>query len=524
MGKWWQSAVFYQIYPRSFKDSDGDGVGDLRGIIEKLDYFNWLGVDALWLSPIFTSPMVDFGYDVSDYRDIDPLFGRLADFDELLKAAHGRGLKVILDLVPNHTSNMHPWFLESRSSRDNPKRDWYIWRDAKPDGSEPNNWLAYFGGAAWTWDELTGQYYMHNFAPEQPELNYFNPEVKAAMFDEIRFWLERGLDGFRIDTIDRLIKDPEFRNNPPSTSWKPGDNPSWKLARVYSEKGEGIHDLIAEMGDVFREFGDAVSVGEIDYSTDPHYIAAYVGTKERPEIDLPFNFAPIMLPWNAQVFRKFVDEYDGLLPGSGTNYVLGNHDQMRLASRFGEGFRTAAMLLLTLRGAAFIYQGEELGMTDGEVMPEQYRDPQGINLGLSRDPCRTPFHWTGDHNAGFTDGTPWLPIALNHATVNVEAERDDPFSTLTLYRRLLALRRAAPALNEGSYRSFDAGEDVFAYIRQGDDSAFAVLLNFSADAKQITLPANIKGNIRLTTLLDREGESVQNQVALRPYEGMIIGL
>ncbi len=524
MSQWWQSAVFYQIYPRSFKDSNGDGIGDLRGIIEKLDYFVWLGVNALWLSPIFKSPMVDFGYDVSDYTEVDPLFGTLADFDELLAGAHDRGLKVILDLVPNHTSNQHAWFLESRSSRENPKRDWYLWRDAKPDSSPPNNWLAYFGGAAWTWDEATGQYYMHNFAPEQPELNYRNSEVKAAVFDEIRFWLRRGLDGFRIDTVDRLMKDPEFRNNPPSSSWKPGDNPSHRLARVYSEKAEGIHGLVAEMGDVFREFADRVSVGEIDYSTDPRYIASYAGSAERPEVDLPFNFAPLMLPWDAGVIRKFVDEYDALLPDGGTNYVLGNHDQMRLASRFGEGFRVAAMMLLTLRGAAFIYQGEELGMTDGEVMPEQYRDPQGINLGLSRDPCRTPFHWTGDEKAGFTTGTPWLPVARNVTVVNVETEKDDPSSALTLYRRLLALRSAMPALTVGRYASFDVGDGIFAYTRRAENSAFAILLNFTAEMISISLPQEIVGEIRLTTLLDREGEAVRGNLILRSYEGVIIAL
>ncbi len=402
--------------------------------------------------------------------------------------------------------------------------DWYIWRDAKPDGSEPNNWLAYFGGAAWTWDEPTGQYYMHNFAPEQPELNYRNPQVKEAVFNEIRLWLQRGLDGFRIDTLDRLMKDPDFRNNPPSTSWKPGDNPSHKLARIYSEKSEGIHELVAEMGNVFREFGDRVSVGEIDYSIDPHFIASYAGSKAQPEVDLPFNFATMMLPWDAGVIRKFVDEYDSLFPDGGTNYVLGNHDQMRLASRFGKGFRVAAMMLLTLRGAAFIYQGEELGMTDGEVAPEQYRDPQGINLGLSRDPCRTPFHWTGDADAGFTEGTPWLPVASNVAILNVESEKDDPLSTLSLYRRLLALRKASSALNGGGYRSFDAGDGVFAYIRQAGDIAVAVFLNFTEDEKQIALPSEVNGNIRLTTLLDREGEDVQNNLALRPYEGVVIAL
>lgn len=523
MTTWWKRGIVYQIYPRSFMDSNGDGIGDLRGIADRLDYLQWLGVDAIWLSPIFPSPMADFGYDVSDYVAIYPPFGTLDDFDHLLEQAHQRDLKLILDLVPNHTSNHHAWFLESRSSRDNPKRDWYVWRDAKPDGSPPNNWLSYFGGPSWTWDEKTGQYYLHSFLAEQPDLNYQNPEVKQAMFDSIRFWLKRGVDGFRVDVIDRMIKDELLRDNPLNPEWVEGrDNPTGKYLRVYSENRPGVHDLIREFRKVFDDFKDRVMIGEIAYSTDPSLITGFYGTEQAPEIHLPFNFALLMLPWQAEAVRAFVDQYEALLPEDGwANYVLGNHDQTRIGTRIGlDQARVAAMMILTLRGTPFIYYGEELGMTDVDIPPHLYQDPQGINIGISRDHERTPMQWENTPNAGFTTGEPWLPVSPNYPVLNVARERGNPRSMLMLYHALINLRRFTPALRDGSYRSLASPEGTFVYIREADGKQFLVALNFTANPQSIALPG--RGRVVLSTYMDRAdaGEALH----LREHEGVVVEL
>lgn len=521
---WWKNGIVYQIYPRSFMDSNGDGVGDLRGIANKIDYLAWLGVDALWLSPIFPSPMRDFGYDVSNYTDIDPLFGTLDDFDYLLEEAHGRGMKIILDLVPNHTSSDHPWFKESRSSRDNPKRDWYIWRDPKPDGSPPNNWLAYFGGPAWTKDEATGQYYLHNFLPEQPDLNYRNPEVIHAMQEQIRFWLERGVDGFRIDVVDRMIKDDQFRDNPPNPDYVPGkDNPMWSQKREFSENRPEVHPLIAEFRKTFDAYHDRVSIGEIAYSTDPNTITSFYGTPEAPELHLPFNFAYLLLPWDAARLRDFNDRYDAALRAVGGwgNNVTGNHDQPRVATRIGAGqARVAAMLILTLRGTPFIYQGEELGLPDVEIPPEKYQDPQGINTGVSRDGCRSPMPWNAAAHAGFSTVEPWLPLTPDYAALSIEAQKADRTSMLNLYRALIDLRRSHSALQSGDYRSYDAPEGVLLYERSDASGSFLIALNLTAEPRSVTLPRG--GTIQLTTRLDRSGESVSGTLELQPDEGVIV--
>lgn len=535
MSTWWKRGIVYQIYPRSFQDSNGDGVGDLRGIAARLDYLRDLGVDALWLSPIFPSPMKDFGYDVADYVEIEPLFGTLADFDHLLAEAHARDLRVVLDLVPNHTSDQHVWFREARSSRTNPKRDWYIWRDARPDGSPPNNWLAYFGGPAWTWDETTGQYYLHSFLPEQPDLNYHNPDVKAAIFDSIRFWLRRGVDGFRIDVIDRMIKDSQLRDNPPNPDYVEGrDNPMWSQLRVYSENQPEVHALIAEFHRVFDEFADRVSIGEIAYSTDPGVITGFYGPTDQREIDLPFNFALLLLPWEAEAVRRFADGYDAAIPPDcWGNYVMGNHDQARLASRIGpDAAAAAAVMLLTLRGTPFIYQGEELGLPNLPLTPDQYRDPQGINTGVSRDFCRGPIPWTGEGPyAGFSSVEPWLPVAPDYAQVNAQAQAADPDSMLSLYKRLIALRRARPALREaGRYRSVDAAPGVFAYWREAaDGDSLCVLINFTGETQTIAAGAlGLKEGARivLSSVRALEGQAAlgsDGAVTLHPHEGRIIG-
>jgi alpha-glucosidase len=515
--------VIYQVYPRSFQDSDGDGVGDLPGIASRLDYLTWLGVDAVWLSPIFPSPMADFGYDVSDYCGIHPMFGTLDDFDRLVREAHNRGLKVLLDLVPNHTSSQHPWFLESRASRDNPKRDWYLWRDAAPGGGLPNNWLAFFGGPAWTWDEATGQFYCHSFLPEQPDLNWRNPEVQRAMLDSMRFWLDRGVDGFRVDVIWLMIKDAEFRDNPPNPEYREGQPPIMSLLQERTADQPEVFDIIRMMRGVLDEYDERMMIGEIYLPTQR--LMAYYGPAG-DLVHLPFNFQLILLPWRAEAIKPAVDTYEAALPTFGwPNWVLGNHDQPRIASRAGQAQApVAAMLLLTLRGTPTVYYGDELGMPNVDIPPALYQDPQGINIGISRDPSRTPMQWDASASAGFTSGAPWLPLAPDYAERNVAAQRDDPRSILTLHRRLLELRRAEPALSVGGYVPLPAAGDVLAYVRESGGRRFLVALNFGDHPQRLPLEAGLAGSVALSTRLDREGEPVADALDLRPDEGLVVAL
>jgi alpha-glucosidase len=522
---WWQRGVIYQIYPRSFKDSNGDGIGDLSGITSKLDYLQWLGVDALWLSPFYPSPMADFGYDVADYRDVDPLFGDLAMFDELVAQAHRRGLKIIVDLVPNHTSDQHPWFVESRASRDNPKRDWYIWADPKADGGPPNNWLSAFGGSAWEWDEATGQYYLHSFLKEQPDLNWRNPAVKAAMFDVARFWLDRGVDGFRIDVIHFLIKDSQLRDNPPARIADIFHGREYDtFEHIYDKNRPEVHGIIRDFRHLLDEYEERMAVGEV-YLEDIQDWASYYG-KQLDELHLPFNFRLIRTPWNAAAVRRSVDELEAVLPpGAWPNYVLGNHDQHRLVSRIGAvQARVAAMLLLTLRGTPTLYYGDEIGMTDVEIPSEREQDPWGKQvpgLGLGRDPERTPMQWDAGPNAGFSTVEPWLPVAPNYQQINVEHQLVDPTSILSLYRRLLAYRKATPALQWGNYQAVDGVPEVcYVFVRQADDQHVLVVLNFSDQEQRVALPQWGRGKIVLSTHLDRQETVNLSRLVLRGNEGV----
>lgn len=537
---WWQRGVIYQVYPRSFADSNGDGIGDLGGVLARLDYLQWLGIDAIWISPIFPSPMKDFGYDVADYVGIHPDFGTLDDMDAVLDAAHARGIKVILDLVANHTSDQHPWFIEARSSKDNPKRDWYIWRDPAPDGGPPNNWLAYFGGPAWTLDESSGQYYMHNFLPEQPELNWRNPDVAEAIFNSLRFWFNRGVDGFRMDVIDRIIKDAQFRDNPVNPDWQEGHhqagNPVARLLRVYSEAQPEIHEYMRAFRRVFDEYADRVSIGEVEYSLPPHKLAEFYGQDighgtRGDELHLPFNFRLIMLPWDPAAIKAHVDEYDGALPHHAwPNYVLGNHDTGRIASRVGPAqARIAAMLLLTLRGTPTLYYGDELGMVNVDIPPDKLQDPQGINIpGTSRDPGRTPMQWDASPNAGFcpANAEPWLPLAPDYAQVNVAAQRDDPASILSLVRRLLAYRKETPALFGGRYYPVDgAPAGCFIFLRQFNEQRCLVALNFTTQEKHLHLGRLSSGRVVVSTHMDNAGHDIDlGALNLRPDEGVVIEL
>jgi alpha-glucosidase len=527
--EWWQKGVIYQIYPRSYKDANGDGVGDLAGVIAKLDYMHWLGVDAVWLSPIYPSPMADFGYDISNYTDVHPLFGSLSDFDKLIAEAHRRDMKVILDFVPNHTSDQHPWFAESRKSKDSPKRDWYIWRDPAPGGGPPNNWLSNFGGSAWTFDAGTEQYYYHAFLQQQPDLNWRNPEVRHAMHDVLRFWLDRGVDGFRVDVIWHIVKDDQFRDNPKNPAYQPGHNPHHEVISTYEADRPEVHDIIAEMRKVLDDYpGDRMMVGEVYLPVER--LVAYYG-EGGSGVHMPFNFQLITIPWQSHLVRAAIQNYEAALPDYGwPNWVLGNHDNPRLASRVGDGQAcVAAMMLLTLRGTPTIYYGEEIGMHNVPIPPEAVQDPFEKNvpgMGLGRDPQRTPMQWDASPSAGFTAAgvKPWLPIAADANEVNVAAQREQPKSMLTLYRRLIQLRRAEPALAIGDYEPVEAECELILYRRHAAGKAFLIALNLCDQPVECTPKGSHRGRIRLSSRLDREGEGVEDAVRLRGDEGIVIEL
>ncbi len=523
--RWWQRGIVYQVYPRSFQDSNGDGIGDLKGIVSRLDYFQWLGVDAIWISPIYPSPMADFGYDVADYCDVDPIFGSLADFDVLIHEAHGRGLRVILDFVPNHTSDRHPWFVESRASRNNPKRDWYIWHDAAPGGGPPNNWMSNFGGSAWEWDPATQQYYYHGFLKQQPDLNWRNPDVRQAMYNVLRFWLRRGIDGFRVDVIWHLIKDDQFRDNPVNPGYRPEDPEIRQFLQIYSADRPEVHALIAEMRDVIDEFDDRLLIGEIYLPVER--LVTYYGEGLKGA-HLPFNFQLIGAPWNAQSIFRLIAEYERALPHGGwPNWVLSNHDQKRIASRIGiQQARIAAMLLLTLRGTPTLYYGDEIGLEGVTIPPEDVQDPWERNepgLGVGRDPSRTPMQWNSSPNAGFTAARPWLPVAENFARYNVENLKADPNAILQLYRRLIELRRNNPCLSVGGYREVGVSKTVLSYGRAGEGMEMFVALNFAHTEGTVKLPPWISpSELVLNSYLDERLECPQDRVTLRPNEGIIL--
>ncbi len=573
--QWWQTGVIYQVYPRSFQDSNGDGVGDLKGIRARLEYVQALGVDAIWLSPIYPSPMADFGYDVSNYTGVDPLFGTMEDFDALLAAAHAKKLRVILDFVPNHTSDQHPWFLSSRSARGDGKRDWYLWRDAaEPSGPEdkrpaseryPNNWNSHFGGPSWSWDEATQQFYLHSFLKQQPDLNWRNPDVRSAMYEAMRFWLDKGVDGFRMDVLWLLIKDEQFRDNPTNLEYSPGMNDHARTLPLYNADQPGTHRIVAAMRALMDSYGptlegtdagdgivdpftqapvagsNRVLIGEI-YLPLPELVRYYFGREpqtggtegtspEIPELrgaNLPFNFHLIQTAWNAASIAEIIQSYEQLLPeGAWPNYVLGNHDQPRLASRIGgRQARAAAMLLLTLRGTPTLYYGDELGMEDVPISPEEVQDPAEKNepgKGRGRDPERSPMLWLDAPNAGFTppEVKPWLPLQADWATRNAKSQSAEERSMLSLYRRLLALRRAEPALHSGGITDVRADGTVLRFCRVHAGKGFQVLLNLGSDVATVSTP---KGSVILTTLLDGDGAVVEGDLTIESGEGLLIAL
>jgi oligo-1,6-glucosidase len=519
---WWQSAVVYQIYPRSFADSDGDGIGDLPGIASKLDYLSELGVDVLWLSPVYPSPQDDNGYDISDYRDIDPTFGTLADFDALLAGVHERGMKLVMDLVVNHTSDEHPWFVESRSSRDNPKRDWYWWR------SEPTNWRSFFSGPTWDLDDATGEYYLHLFSRKQPDLNWENPEVRQAIYSMMRWWLDRGVDGFRMDVINMISKDTSLPDAPG------GDGSPYYIS------GPRIHEFVQEMHrEVFAGRDELLTVGEMPgvtledgkLFTDP----------ARGELDMVFQFEHVQLDevgskWDYRPLRlrdlkrSFGRWQAGLAERGWNSLYWNNHDQPRVVSRFGDGSPEAAKMLGTVlhlhRGTPFVYQGEELGMTNYPFASiDEFRDIESLNhyaeagpsslpalRDRSRDNARTPMQWDGSRNAGFTTGTPWLPVNPNHERINAEAARADPDSVFHHYRRLIELRHSEPAVVHGDFTMLlEEDERVYAFTRRHEDVELLVLGNFSGDA----VPVDLTGWEEADVLVGKPGDG------LGPWEARV---
>ena len=502
--EWWKKAVCYQIYPRSFKDSDADGIGDLNGIISKLDYLNdgtekSLGIDAIWLNPVYPSPQYDFGYDITDITGIDPQYGSMQDFDRLLEEAHKRNIRILMDFVPSVTSHLNPWFIESRSSRRSPKRDWYLWKDPAPGGRVPNKWLGMFGGGAWTWDAKTQQYYFHNSLPEQPDLNWRNPEVEKAMLSCMDFWLKKGVDGFRIDVLNFAFKDELFRDNPACLGRRP-----YEMQRhIYDRDRPEAVEIGKKMRSLIDRYPDRMLVAEI-FVNDPQEAARYYGERQ-DGVNLVFNFSFAYAPFSAERFRAEVERWEHSTEGKGwPSYFLSNHDMARHASRFARGLQTeararvAAAMLLTLRGTPFLYMGEEIGMLNGKVKRHELMDPVGVRywpFNPGRDIARTPVQWNGSDNAGFSDVKPWLPVHPGYPSSNVARQAAQSDSLLAWYRRLIWLRKRSDALSTGAFRSLkDAPAGVFAYTREAEKEKVVVLLNFTPRRKSFSLLASLEAN------------------------------
>lgn len=525
---WWQKEIIYEAYPRSFYDANNDGIGDLKGIQAKLSYLKWLGVKVLWLPPIYNSPLADFGYDVSDFKSIHPDYGTMADFDGLLKELHAEGMKLILDFIPNHTSDQHPWFLESRSSRNNPKRNWYLWYDAKEGGPEPNNWVSSFGGSAWEWDEPTQQFYYHGFSKEQPDLNWRNPEVQEAMLDVMKFWLDKGVDGFRMDAIWHIIKDDQIRFNPMNPEAAPEKGPSDKLVHVYTSDQPEVQPIVADMRKLLDKYDERMMVGET--YLHHHQTRAYFGQNQHEGVHMMFNFLLIKGEWKAKMLASQIAEYDMSIPqGEWPNWVCGNHDIPRIADKVGvEQARNAAILLLTLRGTPFLFYGEELGMRGVSIPHEEVLDPVGKQEegNFGRDPMRTPMQWGTSPYAGFSKSKPWLRVDKRYKTLNVDVEKEDKYSFLSLYRKLIALRQTEPSFYKGGHYPVYADEHVIAYVRKdGDSQAFLIVLNLTHRPCYFQPPkGHYKGTVEIATYADLEGMAFENGYNLCGDEGIVVRL
>jgi alpha-glucosidase len=507
---WWRGCTIYQIYPRSFQDTTGDGIGDLPGICRRLEHAASLGVDAVWLSPFFKSPMEDMGYDVSDYCDVDPLFGTLKDFDSVVREAHRLGLKVIIDQVLSHTSDQHPWFEQSRSSRDNPKADWYVWADSKPDGTMPNNWLSVFGGPAWEWDSRRRQYYLHNFLASQPDLNFHNPEVVEAVLASVRFWLERGVDGFRLDTANFYFHDKELRDNPPLPAMAVGDEPNVNPYRmqdhVYDKSRPENIGFLKRLRALLDQYENRMTVGEIsDAPRSLKTVASY--TQGNDKLNMCYTFDLLRAPFSAGHIRGHMESVEEHLGDGWICWALSNHDVMRHATRWAaphrdpdEVARFAIMLLCCLRGSICLYQGEELGFEEADIAFEDLRDPYGIRFWpgfKGRDGCRTPMVW--DHmepNGGFSSARPWLPIPDQHMARSVRRQAADPNSVLNFYRRTLAMRQQSTALTQGGLRLLDSHPDLLAFTRHAEGTTVFCAFNFAEEELSIDAPPGMDDAIQ----------------------------
>ena len=500
---WWKHAVIYEIYPRSFQDSNGDGIGDVNGVTSRLDYLKDLGVDAIWITPMYPSPQIDFGYDVSNYEAIDPQFGTMADFDHLMSEAKKRNIRVIMDFVPNHTSDQNSWFLESRSSRDNPKRDWYIWRDGKGPGKPPNNWESWFGHSAWTFDAKTGQWYYHYFYVQQPDLNWRNPEVRKAMYDVLRFWLDRGAAGFRMDAVSRLFEDPNLHDDPILPGKNAYGDPN--IQHKYTDDLPEVHDVLREIRKLVDSYpGDRVLISEADEPTIQDLVKVYGVNNDEVQLPMDFQVADLN-QLSAPKFRELLDQIE-FNPLKGQPYFFfNNHDQVRTWDRYGDGVhndqiaKLMAALLLTTRATPQMYYGEELGMrTTIPTRKEDVKDPVGRTgwpKDKGRDGERTPMQWDGSQNAGFsTAAKTWLPVPPPAAQYNVATEEQDPNSILNFYKHVIALRRELPALRDGGYVAVNRDDqNVLAYLRKGRDGADSVLVALNMSAEPQTANFKLQG-------------------------------
>lgn len=527
---WWQTAVIYQIYLRSFQDSNSDGIGDLAGLMSRVDYLSWLGIDAVWITPFFPSPMADFGYDVSDHTDVDPTFGHLSDFECLVQELHSRNIRIVIDFVAAHTSSQHSWFLDSCSSRYSSKRNWYIWKDAAGDGQPPNNWIGRFDGlSAWEFDPHTKQYYLHSFLKEQPDLNWRDPDCEAAMLGVLDFWMAKGVDGFRVDAAYRAYKDPDFRDNPINPDWKPGMEPSDRLYEVYNKNVPDIHDFNRKIRSHIDTHGGILLAAELYKPLE--IIVQHHGTGDEFHLPLNSELMSSDLNWEANAVKQIIERYEQLLPRHAwPNWSVGNHDKHRVVSRLGiDQARIAMMLLLTLRGTPTIYYGDELGMKDAWIPPEHIQDPWELKapgIGVGRDPERTPMLWNDQLHAGFCSDLvqPWLPISGESEVCNVEHQKARPRSFLMFTRTLLFLRRKLVALQLGEYSSLYSGSGILCFLRRHLDDELIVALNFTSEAHTWVLPQEYRdcSQILLSSTMDRVGGALGESVFLRANEGLII--
>jgi alpha-glucosidase len=528
---WWRGAVTYQIYPRSFMDTNGDGVGDLPGIIDKLDYVASLGVDAIWIAPFFRSPMADFGYDIADYREVDPLFGSNDDFDRLLAKAHALGIKVMIDQVLSHTSAEHAWFKQSRESRDNPKADWYVWADAREDGTPPNNWLSLFGGCAWQWEPRRGQYYLHNFLTSQPDLNFHNPDVRRAVLDAVKFWLDKGVDGLRLDAINFCFHDQQLRDNPPKPEEKrvgrgfSPDNPYAFQYHYYNNTRPENIAFLEDLRALMDQYRDVAAIGEISSEDSLATTAEYTSGRR---LHMGYSFELLTDDFSAAYIRGTVQNLEAQMLEGWPCWAISNHDVSRVITRWGNGDATPRLanllsaMVCSLRGSVCVYQGEELGLTEADVPFESLQDPYGITFWPTfkgRDGCRTPMPWNGAIHAGFSVGEPWLPVPAEHRALAVSLQEAAPDSALNGFRAFMAWRKTQPALRWGSIRFIDTPEPVLAFTRQHGDDTLLVAFNLSREPVTLPLPG-----IGASTAIDGHGlaqGSLANEVLTLPGHGAL---